>query len=382
MSELNNIAQEILEQEVPEQEVLEIEQIDESGNSEIPFDPKDIDITTKQLTLDNITKRIKYGEIKFPTEFQRHPDLWDDIKQSSLIESILLRLPLPSFYFNAVDDSNWDVVDGLQRLSAIRNYVVLQTLKLKELEYLKSLNGLTFSKLPRDYQRRIEETNINSYIINSTTPAEVKFNLFKRINTGGLILKAQEIRHALNQGVSANFVAQLANLTAFKEATFNIIPEKRMEDRDFVTRFLAFYLLGHEKFQPDLDTFMTKGMKHIATLSEQQLAITEQSFEKAMQLSIAIFGKYAFQKMYFDQNRRYPINKALFETWSVLLAKLPTKDTEILREKSANLISYFKTAIQENEAFVKSISFATGDSKAVQTRFSTIAQIIQDTLSS
>ncbi|HRK28696.1 MAG TPA: DUF262 domain-containing protein [Chitinophagales bacterium] len=355
----------------------DIEEIDESSFGAIPFNPKAIDITPKQLTLDNIIKRIKFEEINFSAEFQRHADLWDEEKQSRLIESILLRLPLPSFYFDATEDDKWQVVDGLQRLSAIRNFVVKQSLKLNGLEYLQNLNGLLFNELPRQYQRRIEETNISVYIINPSTPIEVKFNLFKRINTGGLVLKPQEIRYALNQGTPAEFLSELADLDIFKLATQNRISPKRMEDRDFVNRFLAFYLTDYSSYQPDLDSFLTKSLQQLNKLNRNELQQIKQSFIQALELSNFIFAETAFRKIDKSTDRKLPINKALFEVWTVLFAKITMYDMAVLKKNKDALFAQF-AQLFNNEYFVKSISQATGDVASVRTRFSTVQTLLQE----
>ncbi len=301
-------------------EVVEIE--DASSEIKTPFDPSKINITLKPLIVDSLVKRIKNkpARIDLNTDFQRSGDLWSKKNQSRLIESILVRIPLPAFYFDGTDEENWKVVDGLQRLTTLKNYIVDESFELSELEYLKEYEGKKFSNLPPFLQGRIEETHITAYIINPGTPPEVKYNIFRRINTGGLVLTPQEIRHALNQGTPAEFIKDLSKSALFTKATDNRLKaSKRMEDRDFVTRFVGFYIAGNE-YKPDLDTFLNFAMGKLNSLTRGQRLNIKEDFKKAMSASYDIFGRDAFRKRFSISDNRKPLNKALFEAWSVNLA--------------------------------------------------------------
>jgi len=347
-----------------------------------PFNPKEIDIKTKQMTLDLLIKRLKATpvEIDLYPDFQRKDDLWDEKKQSQLIESILINFPLPAFYFDGSNNSKWLVVDGLQRLSALRNFVIKKSLKLQGLEFLTKLNGDGYDALPRPLQRQIEETQIVAYIINPGTPPEVKFNIFKRVNTGGLVMEPQEIRHALNQGKPAKCVADLANQIAFKEATENIINPNRMLDREFITRFVSFYINTYNDYKPDLDTFMNKSMGSINELSDKEQEEMKQNFIEAMKVAKEIFGNWAFRKADKYPERRKPINKALFEVWSVVLAKLKSDERQKLKINKIQLMESFVELTKVDTKFKDAITSATGDKPRVIYRFSTIENLVQKIL--
>jgi hypothetical protein len=362
---------------------IEDEDLSSGVLMENPFNPTKIDITTKPLTIDLLIKRLKSEpiEIDLAPAFQRKGDLWDDQKQSQLIESLLIKFPLPAFYFDGSDNNKWLVVDGLQRLSSLRNFVILKKLKLTGLEFLNKLEGFGFDDLPRNLQRQIEEAQITAYIINPGTPEEVKFNIFKRINTGGLILNSQEIRHALNQGIPATLVAELAELKSFKEATEYAINPNRMMDREFVTRFIAFYLYPYTDYIPDLDTYMNRAMSDIKKLTVQQRVRIKTDFDKSMKLAKIIFDNWAFRKSDKFPDKRKPINKALFEVWSVLLAKLDDSDRGKLEKSKKVLFKKSVTLTKSDSGFFDSITTSTGNKSCVIDRFTKIDRIIKETLS-
>lgn len=382
-TDINKTKEELedLMREYSVEEETEVFHDDKSAIMEDPFNPQDIDIKTKNMSLDNIIKRLREDEIDMAPDFQRQGNLWSAEKQSRLIESILIKLPLPAFYFDGSDDNRWLVVDGLQRLSAIKNFTVTRKMALHNLEFLKKLEGYTFDDLPRTYQRQIEEAEIIAYIINPGTPENVKFNIFKRINTGGLVLSPQEIRHALNQGVPATFIADLAKLNAFKNATGHVIATNRMLDREFVTRFVTFYLNSPSDYKPDLDTFMSNAMGQLKSKTEEELAEIKNNFKASMTLASRIFAQWAFRKVYDKKERRKPINKALFEVWSVELAKLTDRQRELACKRRRKIFNAFIELMNKDADFITAVTSATGDKNRVKYRFARIEELLKQQLS-
>lgn len=360
-----------------------IEKIDESSDPEIknPFDPLKVDVALKMLSIDILIKRMRSTppRIDLNTEFQRRGNLWDETSQSRLIESFLVRIPIPAFYFDGSNDNNWKVVDGLQRLTTLKRFIIDKELKLQNLEFLDKHNGKGFDELPPYLQGRIEETQITAYIINPGTPEDVKYNIFKRINTGGIPLEPQEIRHALNQGIPADFVKELADLPEFNKATHEVLlNHKRMEDRDFVTRFIAFYK-GYENYESDMDMYLFQAMKNLNSLSDEGRGQIKRDFIKAMDAAHRLFGEYAFRKMSKLNDRKYPLNKALFDSWAVNLSRLSEIEIEKLISKKDNVMERF-IKLLKNEEFNSYITFGTGKIKAVKIRFSKIKQLIKECL--
>jgi len=327
-----------------------------------PFNPNKIKVRSQPITVDAMVERIRHKEIDLSTKFQRKEGLWDDGKQSRLIESILIRFPLPVFYFDGSNNDKWLVIDGLQRLTALKRFMVTKELRLTELEYL-SLNGKKWDDFDRPQQRQINETQLQCYVLEEGEE-NVKFNIFKRINTGGLTLSSQEIRHAMHQDV-ADYLQNLAESREFLRATGEKISTERMQDRDFVNRFIAFYLLDYETEytkEDDLDIFMNKALVKLAKLNDTEKKHVSDKFRQAMSLSFQIFGSNAFSK----QTKPNRINKALFEVISVAFAKLDINKINILVRRKDEFIKALHSAIKQK--FKDSLSSGTGGQSSVHLR--------------
>ena len=341
-----------------------------------PFNPNDIEIETPPFTVGYLIDRMEHGEINMNTDFQREGNLWTEEQQSRLIESILLGLPLPAFYFDTAN-KQWDIIDGLQRCCAIENFCVKKTLRLRGLEFLAEkdgkqyLEGLGFDDLDRELQRSIITRPITINLIKKA-PRSIRFILFKRLNTGGLELKPQEIRNAVYQGYAADTIKNMAKLQEFIQATGKRIPTKRMEDRDFVSRFVAFYLIDYSEYQPGLDDFINSSME---LLEKKENQLIERDFKESLNLAYKIFREDAFRKRTDSREKRRPINKAYFEVITVLFAKLSDQNKrELLNHK--DLFKENLMTLMANDRYSNSLSRGTGTKDSVNIRFSWFEQVL------
>ena len=302
-----------------------------------PYDPEKIKVRTDKISLAQISTMIDNRDIDLTPAFQRNL-VWDPFRKSRLIESILLRIPLPMFYFAEELEGNLTVIDGLQRISTIKEFIN-NKFPLRNLQYLENCEGRYFKEegnkkgLEAKYVRWFNLTNISANIIDPISPPEVKYDIFRRINTGGRPLNNQEIRNCLaGQGLRDTLKA-MVNTIEFKTATDNSVRTTRMDDQEIALRFLAF----EELFSRDgnindysgytegfLDDYTERHKKDTPQDFEQKV----QSFVNAMKnATYLIGGRYAFRKILPESinpnARKQILNKALFVVTSVLLSRCP-----------------------------------------------------------
>ncbi|KZS56942.1 DUF262 domain-containing protein [Rhizobium anhuiense] len=360
---------------------VEDEVVDEDVDLSHPFDPSKIRVTTEPRTIDLLIRRVDHGEIDLAPEFQRRARLWKPHRKGQLIESILLRIPLPVFYVAATEDDMWSVVDGLQRLTTIHDFLS-DKFELAGLEYLHQLEGLRFSRLPRPMQRRIEETSLVLNIIQPGTPDEVMINIFKRLNTGGLPLTGQEIRNALHKGQVRQFLSDMVAAAQFQQATDGRVSDERMDAQECVLRFCAFHLGDWRNYdRNDLDAYLSDAMKQLNRLDPGKLVELGGRFLTAMDRAYILFGRDAFRKRYSENDGRKPVSKALFEAWSVNLVSLTPDDMEILIDRREDMQILFRRLMQNDRFFDVSISSSTGTVQRVHKRFQAIEELILKVLS-
>ncbi len=357
----------------------------DDNNSINSFIPADVNISQRPMNVYNLMERLENHEVNMAPGFQRH-GVWTKEQQSRLIESLILKIPIPTFYFNAVDEGEWVVIDGLQRMTAFHDFLVgkknEEGVRIKErfcgLEYMADFNGKTFDDLPRQYIRRIKETPIVAYFVEKGTPEGIVYNIFERINTGGVKLEKQEIRHAMYNGKATALLERLAESALFIQATQHAISTERMEDREYVNRFIAFAELDYRnEYEGNVDDFLRKALKTVNQYDDRDIARIEQNFYRAMKGCRDIFGKYAFRKYNNDTMRRGPINKALFESWGVVLSELSQDKIDILVKKREELLRKQGIKMQDNDF---SMALKGGSPSALKKRIEIVRRIVEEVL--
>ena len=353
-----------------------------------PYNPEKIKVRSDKMTLIQVSAMMDNGDIDLTPPFQRNL-VWDSFRKSRLIESILLRIPLPMFYFSEDLEGRLTIIDGLQRISTIKDFME-NKFPLKNLQYLENCEGRYFKDegdkkgLEAKYVRWFNLTNISVNIIDSISPYQVKYDIFRRINTGGRPLNNQEIRNCLaGQGLRDTLKA-MVNTTEFKIATDNSVRSTRMEDQELVLRYLAF----DELFNQDKNISAYSGYMEIFLddYTERHQKNTPQDFEKKIQLFInamknatyLIGGRYAFRKILPESidatARKQILNKALFVVTSLLLSQYPYEEVTIYN-KEGQLTEVIADKIFEDSKLYNYLSYSTNSKANMLYIFDTLNEL-------
>ena len=338
-----------------------------------PYNPEEIRVKTDKIPITLVFQMIENGDIDLNPDFQRHL-VWDQIQKSRLIESILLRIPLPMFYFAEDKEGKLSVVDGLQRISAIKEFMD-NKFPLRNLQYLENTCGNKYyatkdkkKDIDAKYFRWFNLTTLSANIIDPSSPYQVKYDIFRRINTGGKPLNNQEIRNCLTGQGLRETLKEMAAMNEFKSATDNSIKSKRMEDQEVALRFLMFYHLINQEgniesyngyMDTSLDEFTEDNINRSKAEFEQQI----KKYSVAMKNAEYLIGrKYAFRKIVVKdiQPNAYKqlINKALFVCISILLADYEHEKITSMNEKGI-LLSPLAEKIQNDNQLLYYLSYGT-----------------------
>lgn len=382
----------------PEEEFIEQrwDEEDTLGEQESmsPWDPSKIRISTRNLSLREVVAQIEGEEIDLAPEFQRD-FVWKLRQQTRLVESIMLGIPLPAFYFNQDIEGAYQVIDGVQRLTTIQLFMSDRlVLQGKHMEYLTDLDNYKFSDLDISFQRRFKSSQIVVHVIEPQTPDDIKYDIFNRVNTLGTPLSAQEIRHAMSKSVSREFLTELTSLPSFDRATDysfwkktpdgNVSDTNRMMNRELALRFCAFTYYNSQEYKAfaSMDAYLADFLKRIdgrceprRILPRSVLDHLKHTFDTAMLNAVMVMDGTAFRRLGLSR-KKGPINRAIFEAQALALAEI---EPARLKAKS-EVVNRYLLKLFDDEEYVRSVTVGTGAPYKIEYRLLQTRRAVQEAL--
>ncbi|MCB6178743.1 DUF262 domain-containing protein [Rhodobacter sp. Har01] len=304
--------------------------------------------------------------------------VWDKGRASRLIESILLNVPLPLIYTAEEPDKTEVVIDGQQRLLSVFGFVQgkfpreQQIFRLTGLKLLKELNGLSFDKLEEGQKKAIQDYIFQIIKISNESHADVKFEIFERLNSGSVTLNAQELRNCVYRGNFNDVLRKLAQNPDFRTILGGSSTTSRMQDAELVLRFLAFYERTYLNYPGAMKSFLNDFMNDFRNISAEKADQFDQVFRQAASLSLSVFGSNAFRKFTLGRpgqtsgSWENQLNRPLFDIvmWGF---------TRFDKNQVINHIDEIRNSLIElmttSTTFVDSITAAVGDKAKTQFRF-------------
>ena len=327
-------------------------------------------IRNETRTVNEVLRRIHQDRFIMDPDFQRD-FIWEEDKQSKLIESVLMRIPLPVFYLGEDDIGRMVVVDGLQRISTFNRFVC-DELKL-QLPDRPELHGKRFTNLSAKLQNRVEDCNLILYVIDSKAPEQARLDIFERVN-GGVPLTRQQMRNCLYMGEATRFLREESKAELFLRATGRSLKTSAMRDREFVNRFCAFQTLPVDEYR-NMDDFLARSLKKMNAKPESLPMLSEQ-FKTTLSNNLTLFGKHAFRKQVPGQDYRSVLNASLWDVMSTGLSRYPD---QLIIDRSAALRSGFYRLMDDDE-FIKAITYSTNSMKQVRDRFAISKAMLDEVL--
>lgn len=324
----------------------------------------DIMVRSETRTVGEVVMRIKQGRYVMDPDFQRD-FVWTPKKQSKLIESCIMRIPLPVLYVAEGMDGRIVVVDGLQRLRTFARFLG-NKLVLTDLGDDHPLTGLRFSQLPIGIQERVLDTQLTLYILDKGAPQRAHLDIFERVNSGAT-LSRQQMRTAIFNGPGTHWLYEMSKSKHFLKATGRSLNAKIMRDQEAINRFAGFHILGWKSYKKgDIDEFLARTLDRLNRSDGQYFTTMAIAFFKSMQLNYRIFGHHSFRKSLVEpKGNKSLINIALFDVLSWSFARLQGRlDDPHLREVEASVVGLVR-----NEEFHDAITRGTNNTRQVQTRF-------------
>jgi hypothetical protein len=326
------------------------------GEEDFVFPPTERRLVTQPLDLSIQTLLEQWdNKLLILPEIQREY-VWDNGKASRLIESLILNIPIPVLYFSETQEAKYEIIDGHQRVRSIVRYLNNEFV-LSGVAVLREYKGLRFHQLPDREQRFLRMRTLRTIIISVESHPNMKFEIYERLNTGAILLNAQELRNSVYRGAFNDLLHQLSRGATFRQMIGTKVPRKRMVDEELILRFFSLHS-GLETYRTPLKRFLNNYMQRVRNADPDEIGNLRSTFEGATKMVHTLLGTTAFRVVNHDTGTIEPaVNRALFDAQMISSCWVESDVAEIeiarVRRELAGLFG--------DELFMDSIQRATGD---------------------
>jgi hypothetical protein len=355
-----------------EDEATQEESISESDGDDPRLEKRKIFPVSSDPPISALHARYRAGDLNLEPLFQRRK-VWDHTKSSKLIESLILEVPLPIFYFAEGPDGEQEVIDGQQRLTACFRFLDNEY-PLKGLEALPHLNGKYFKELDRPTQRLVQDSSIRQILFRKESDPNLRFEIFERLNTGAVPLNDQELRNCIYRGPHNDLLISLSEDKDYQWLMGFKGPQNRMKDVEYVLRFAAFYHSTYLNYRPPMKRFLNEDMQKFRNASKQEQEKLRSAFKTAVALVRSLLGEHAFHRFYPGEDKENPdgywepkkFNASLYD---ILMWSFADKDKNQVMANLDAIREALIVLMSEDDFFIEAIELSTSAYKMVRRRF-------------
>lgn len=327
------------------------------------------------LSLKSVSDMVESGAIDISPKYQRR-ERWDLKKESDLIESFLLNIPVPPIYLAEDEYGTYSVIDGKQRLTAITKFLTGQ-IKLQKLGRFKDLDGFVFEKLPTALKNAL---SIRPYLrvvtLLKQSDNELKHEVFLRLNKAGVALNSQEIRNVAFRGRFNDLLFELSSNDRFAEILKSNDKKSKiyceMIDVQFVLRFFTVKQTWQE-FPGNMDVAMDSFMSDVYLCNEGTINEFRQDFERAFSACLEIWGDNCFLR----PNSSKRVLQGFYDIQMVCISLLNDEELQRVIGSKELVQEKLESELADNEDFIESLTQFTSNPNAVEYRIGHFLEILK-----
>ncbi|MFA7289219.1 MAG: DUF262 domain-containing protein [Melioribacteraceae bacterium] len=354
----------------------------DSESLDIPQQKRRVYTEQGDPEIDSLYRRWKDGDLDIQPDFQRG-FVWDILKASKLIESILLDIPLPVIYLSQEKDNREYVIDGQQRLTTFFSFIdgklpdpqlpFGKDFRLSKLNVITELNGLFFKDIAKELQKKIRYYKVRTITFRKESEQDLKFEVFERLNTGSVSLNDQELRNCIYRGKYNDLLWKMSEDKTFRELLDIKKPERRMRDVELVLRFAAFYHSTFINYKPPIKKFLNADMEKYRNISEHEASKLLEAFKNTISIIKSFLGKHSFKRFYAGNetqpNGCWEKKKFNASLYDILMDSFARIDKNIAMQNIDAIREAFIDLMTSDQKFIDSIELSTSSTQAVNMRF-------------